>query len=311
MYETLPVDIENQKIIEQNVYSLREKIGPNQCYRVWSPLFSQTFVCKVVKGEFSFHQEIHNFMQFEHPNILRIVNYFNEGNKFFIISEDCVHGNVKEYLDQTNISTTERIEFCTDLIRGLNYLHSKGITRNHLKLENILVDKSCKVKIADYGLPYFIDESDEKFGGPKYFLAPEVLQKLNVNTFKADVWALGIILYYVAYKELPFGDEELWNDFTQYGLARIPHFISEEFMRTLKLALQVNPEKRPTPQELFKVMNNQTHIPDPTAMARKRRISRMNRSSASFKSNVLNPTFGTSQLSLTKSTFVSRSNPML
>lgn len=95
----------------------------------------------------------------------------------------------------------------SQLVKGVGYLHSKGIVHLDLKLDNILIDLSNVVKIVDFGFSRSLVEPDqllELICGTPYYMGPELLSKKHYLGQPADVWALGVILYVLLQKELPF-----------------------------------------------------------------------------------------------------------
>lgn len=263
MHCNLPSADEIKEILLKQDYVLQEKIGQGgygSCYRVYSPVYNQSFVCKVVTQQQSFKHELDALVQIDHPNVIHVYKFFNDGDRFFMILEDCVHGNIKEYLQNNKTTLAERLVFCYDLIKALDYMHSIGISHHDIKPENILVDKYGRIKLSDFGMAQCLDEACERYSGTKYYMAPEILKKIPYNSFKADVWSLGITLYYIVYKELPYTDDILWKNMTQYGLARVPYFVSDEFHNILKMTFQTCPEKRADVSDLLKIMNKKNHI---------------------------------------------------
>lgn len=96
------------------------------------------------------------------------------------------------------------------IVLAVQYLHSKEITHRDLKPQNILLSSQApkaRVKITDFGLSKLVNEDTflrTKCGTP-YYCAPEIWDEKNtVYDKKVDVWSLGVILYYMLAKELPF-----------------------------------------------------------------------------------------------------------
>lgn len=93
------------------------------------------------------------------------------------------------------------------VIMGLEYLHSKGVTHRDMKPENILISGE-DVKIADFGLGNFYKEGEllkTACGSPCY-ASPEMLARNPYDPEMVDIWSSGIILYAMACGYLPFED---------------------------------------------------------------------------------------------------------
>lgn len=93
-------------------------------------------------------------------------------------------------------------------------MHSLGIVHRDLKLQNIVVSKSSltEPKIVDFGFArrgLMVSEGSSRCGTLGY-MAPELLsfgkkdKPVSLDASKADVWALGVILYYLMLKKYPF-----------------------------------------------------------------------------------------------------------
>ena len=85
------------------------------------------------------------------------------------------------------------------IINAVKLMHSQGICHRDLKMDNILITDSGRVKIIDFGFSIQC-EKDTKLviscGTPAY-MSPEIVRKQTYSGFSADIWALGVILYIV------------------------------------------------------------------------------------------------------------------
>ena len=97
------------------------------------------------------------------------------------------------------------------MVLAIKYLHDNNISHRDLKPENILLksDESNEtlVKISDFGLSKFFENSMQTMCGTPNYLAPEVLDSRvagNSYTNKIDNWSLGVILFILLSGEAPF-----------------------------------------------------------------------------------------------------------
>lgn len=109
------------------------------------------------------------------------------------------------------LDDNKKIDILKDIARGLAYLHNRKpecIIHRDLKPSNILLTKSCKAKIADFGISCLQVTSNESYNmtgetGTYRYMAPEVLRHQEYSC-KVDIWSIGMILYYM-FIEIPYG----------------------------------------------------------------------------------------------------------
>jgi serine/threonine protein kinase len=118
--------------------------------------------------------------------------------KLYIFQEWVAGGSVKSILDQYGpLSESIVVNYTTQVLLGLNFLHSNQIVHRDIKGSNLLVDDRGTIKLADFGTSKRFGDltmrSDDKFKtmcGTPYFLAPEVALETG-HGIKADIWSLG------------------------------------------------------------------------------------------------------------------------
>ena len=154
--------------------------------------------------------EINILMKMDHPNIVKIFEFYNSPTHFYLITEYCEGGCLFDLIQSNGPFTEIQASYIMhQLFSVVNYCHKMKIIHRDLKPENILVNKNengfVKIKICDFGtsLCFKRGEIQDKIVGSIYYIAPEVLKK-KYNS-KCDLWSCGVIMYILLTALPPFG----------------------------------------------------------------------------------------------------------
>ncbi|PSR94260.1 hypothetical protein BD289DRAFT_363741 [Coniella lustricola] len=187
--------------------------------------------------------EIHvlNYLRREdlrHPNIVEMEDFFEDDVNYYI--EMVPHGlpgmDLFDYIElRSNMEEEECRSIFVQVARAIHHLHVKAkVVHRDIKDENVVLDGEGNVKLIDFGSAAYIRSGPfDVFVGTIDYAAPEVLAGKPYNGKEQDVWALGILLYTIIYKENPFYsiDEIMDRDL------RIPYTISDESIDLIRCML--------------------------------------------------------------------------
>eukprot|EP00826_Nyctotherus_ovalis_P013410 TRINITY_DN1361_c0_g3_i1.p1 TRINITY_DN1361_c0_g3~~TRINITY_DN1361_c0_g3_i1.p1 ORF type:complete len:609 (-),score=189.75 TRINITY_DN1361_c0_g3_i1:486-2312(-) len=159
-------------------------------------------------------QEIEIMKILQHPNLIRLLDVFENTDYIYIVMEVMEGGDLFGYLEKRHFRLPERTaaRIVHSLAAGLYYLHNYGVVHRDLKPENVLMVSKAEdsdVKIMDFGLSKMIGPSQlctEPFGTLSY-VSPEVLQQKPYGK-GVDVWSLGVLAYLMLVGSLPFDSED-------------------------------------------------------------------------------------------------------
>ena len=204
-------------------YELIEKIGiggMGVIYKARQISLDRIVALKMILGHRRdrdrFRLEAEAAAALSHPNIVSIYEIGeHEGRLFF--SMQLIDGcNLKQYLEQHQVSPRESAEITMKIARAVNFAHQRGILHRDLKPANVMMASNGEPHITDFGLAKQIDRDTEitKSGtimGTPGYMAPEQASAKNKNlTVSTDVYGLGAILYALLTGEAPFtGDSSL------------------------------------------------------------------------------------------------------
>jgi len=215
------------------------------------------------------YQNEKRFSNLNHPNIIHFIHCSDsrkmiyKGNSFYtscIFQEFAPYGDLFNLISQRLISSDTKLQrhFFKQLIDGVEYLHSHGISHLDLKPENILIGKDYKLRICDFDGAFKEGDSKTMTGGTENWRPPEMI---NGDTIKSpnsvDIYSLGIILFvlfigYSPYVEQPGKNDILglgkmyenskkfWESHETYFDLKIP----TEFKALFNMMTKLSPEKR-------------------------------------------------------------------
>lgn len=157
----------------------------------------------------------------DHPNIIKIYEFYNTKRKLFIISELCTGGELFDRIIEVKYFTeTVAAHIMKQIFSATAFCHSSEIIHRDLKPENILIENSeerkkdfFNIKIIDFGTGEINKHKmlSEKTG-TAYYIAPEVIE--NCYNEKCDLWSCGVILYILLCGCPPFSaksDDEIFE----------------------------------------------------------------------------------------------------
>mmetsp|Transcript_68674 Transcript_68674/g.217208 ORF Transcript_68674/g.217208 Transcript_68674/m.217208 type:complete len:398 (+) Transcript_68674:259-1452(+) len=159
-------------------------------------------------------KEINILINLDHPNVIYLREFYEEGNKMYLVTELVTGGELLDaVLESGTYSESDARECFKQLMMGIEYLHSKNVVHRDLKLENLLLAKKGDlhtVKVADFGLAKKAAEAQlaTVCGTPQY-VAPEVIAGIPglAYTEGVDMWSAGVVLYILLSGYPPFYDD--------------------------------------------------------------------------------------------------------
>ncbi len=142
-----------------------------------------------------------------HPNIVEYQGVFNTDSALFMVMEYVDGTTAFGLVDYTPVTPSQIALITREVLMALDFIHTTlQVIHHDLKLQNILISRSGQVKVADFGLSISIHdkkEDDVEFQGTAQYKAPDVLRTAHY-TQTIDIWALGICIYALAMRKLPY-----------------------------------------------------------------------------------------------------------
>ena len=160
-------------------------------------------------NEHDVYKEVNLLIKMDHPNIVKIFEFYNGEKEYYLIMEYCEGGELFDKIVKSNLTEIQCAYIMYQILSAVNYCHKMKIIHRDLKPENILIKKDedgfYRVKVCDFGTSkaFKIGDTEKQLVGSAYYIAPEVIQKKY--NLKCDLWSCGVIMFVLLTKKPPFG----------------------------------------------------------------------------------------------------------
>lgn len=150
--------------------------------------------------------EINIMRSLDHPNIVRIFEYFETISRIHIVIEYCSGGELfSDIIKKATFSEPQAMKVLHELLLAVSYIHENQIAHRDIKPENILLEDQsefAEIKLIDFGSASNVMPVMQEKRGTIYYMAPEVIQ--GEYTQLCDMWSVGVILYLLLTGVPPF-----------------------------------------------------------------------------------------------------------
>ena len=207
-----------------------------------------------------FEKEMKLISKFSHPNIMKIVDYFENPEYIFHIIYENYQCDLAEFIrNQYNkkkyFSESIILSFFTQICLGIKYIHDLNILHRNINPSNILLITNKMVKLSNfdvYRILYTEKERSITFINNTWneYMSPEMGMKIPYS-FKNDIWDLGILLFHMLTLKTPFNIKQL-NEIQSikkvdplYLSNKIPKHFSNDIKNLCIDLLKAYPAERP------------------------------------------------------------------
>ena len=198
-----------------------------------------------------------------HPHIIQYVDHFVDGSLYIVI-EYAEGGDLASLIKaqgDTPIPESTILRYIAQIGSALEHLHERHIIHRDVKSQNVFVMRNGDVKVGDLGLSIELSGSHglaNSVCGTPHYMAPEVCRGNTRYDMKADVWSLGVVMYELMARRLPFGGDQpgggypvmdsiLYDDYPE-----MEHAYSDDLQHLLRACLTKDANARPDIFTLFK-----------------------------------------------------------
>jgi len=176
-----------------------------------------------------YENEVKAISKIDHKNIVKCFESLQSINNFYLLLEYCDGGNLEEFVQSQPSKYLEEcvaIKIIQDICQGYRHIHEKGIMHRDIKAANVYLkyeDLKLIAKIGDYGFAKDVQFSMEGSTamaqsrlGTGYYMSPELILGQDY-TYKNDLFAIGVLYYFMLFGRYPFKCDSMPSLITQYS----------------------------------------------------------------------------------------------
>ncbi|XP_034349182.1 putative sperm motility kinase W [Arvicanthis niloticus] len=210
-------------------------------------------ICK--KNIRGIHAEISALETLHHPNIICLYQVLVTSRHVNLITEYIPGGSLYEIIEEDGpMQEEEAKKIFGQVVSAVKYCHSLDLVHHDIKPQNILRDEDGNVKLIDFGLAVTCRSGTllKRQCGTKSCFAPEIVLRVPFDGKKADVWSLGVVLFFINIGHYPFRGntmKEMDENITT-GTYDIPSHVSGQLENLIHQLLTVAPEMRPSTERI-------------------------------------------------------------
>jgi len=220
----------------------------------------------------AFKQEATIMAKLHHPNVLQLYGFCVEPGRYCMVMKYMPNGSLYNLLHSTKQFTwPQRWQVAIGIGNGLLQLHSKNILHRDLTSHNVLLSKSLKPKICDFGLSavkqetrtsIYSNQSNQSVGKIPW-MAPELFKPNAKCTKACDMFSFGMLLWEMITRELPYKNAQVQGLIIQWVVAgtreKIPKKCPPSLAKLVKWCWEAEPKKRPAIEDAIKILQSNQH----------------------------------------------------
>ncbi|MFO1324310.1 MAG: serine/threonine-protein kinase [Burkholderiales bacterium] len=202
-------------------YEIRRELGHGAMgvvYEAFDPLIQRVVALKTIRSDqlagahaqeilARFRREAQAAGRLNHPNIVAIYDFGEDGGVWYIAMELVAGRELKEYFEKNErFASADVVRVMTQILTALGFSHKQGVVHRDIKPSNIFLLPDGTAKVADFGIAHLESSDLTQVGtvlGTPAYMSPEQILGLPVDG-RSDLFSCGVILYQFLTGERPF-----------------------------------------------------------------------------------------------------------
>ncbi|XP_032802047.2 serine/threonine-protein kinase NIM1 [Petromyzon marinus] len=204
-----------------------------------------------------------------HPNVVRLYEVVDTPSRLHLVMEYAPGGELFTRVSTVGALPHDEAKLVfAQITAAVKHMHECGVVHRDLKAENVFYAGNCWVKVGDFGFSTTVTPNERlsTFCGSPPYAAPELFRDQSYLGPQVDVWALGVLLFFIASGTLPFRADTVGKLKLSIldGCFSVPLRVPASCCNLITTILRPLPDERPTAAQILRSeWLRGVHAPEP------------------------------------------------